>query len=157
MNESTRQVMHSSAPGDWATPQDFFDQVNEAFKFTLDTCATFTNKKCHAYYGDGIDGLAAPWHREGCNWCNPPYGRGIGVWIEKAIMERDRGCASVLLVPARTDTKWFQLAFMNATKLFLVPGRLKFGGSKDAAPFPSAMFYFSPHVKMPCSVEYWRQ
>ncbi len=150
------KTLFSSNTGDWATPQDFFDQVAKRFRFALDAAASPSNAKCPIFYSleNGDDGLTLPWANT--TWLNPPYGRGIGAWIEKAVQEKlKRGIASVLLVPARTDTKWFQLAFRHAAGLWLVPGRLKFGGSKDAAPFPSALFYFCPRVDMPCQVAYW--
>ena len=59
----------------------------------------------------------------------------------------------VCLVPARTDTaRWFD--YCAKGEIRFIRGRLKFGGSKNAAPFPSAMIVFS--AKMLCKgiVEY---
>lgn len=154
-----KDLHFSSATGDWATPQDFFDEVNRQFNFASDVAASEANAKCDLFYdgSEGLDGLVETWGiNGGPAWCNPPYGRGIGVWINKAIVEKLNRHPSVLLVPARTDTKWFRLAFENAAKLWFVPGRLKFGGCKDAAPFPSALFYFTHKIAMPCQVAYWR-
>ena len=44
------QVMFSSANEVWATPQDFFDKLNEEFQFTLDPCATADNHKCARFF-----------------------------------------------------------------------------------------------------------
>lgn len=141
-------ALFSSATGEWSTPQDFFDEVDARFHFALDVCATKENAKCELYYDVGQDGLSRPWFARA--WCNPPYGRGIGAWTAKA-----EGTASVLLVPARTDTKWFVRAFAHAAELFLIAGRLKFGGAENSAPFPSCMFHFNPKYQGACRVSYW--
>ena len=54
-------VMFSSATDKWATPQDFFDKLNDEFHFTLDAAADETNHKCDNYYDENVDGLAQPW------------------------------------------------------------------------------------------------
>ena len=33
------QGLFTSATDEWATPQDFFDALNDEFHFTLDVCA----------------------------------------------------------------------------------------------------------------------
>lgn len=76
------EAMFSSKTDLWATPKDFFDQLDAEFGFTLDACATPENAKCKTYYTPEQDGLAQPW--EGVVWCNPPYGRQIGQWVKKA-------------------------------------------------------------------------
>ena len=42
-----------------------------------------------------------------------------------------------MLVHARTDTRWFHDWVYGKAELRFVKGRLKFGGSKNSAPFPS--------------------
>lgn len=74
--------LHFSSKTDlWATPQEFFDKLNEEFNFTLDVCATLENAKCSRFYTIDDDGLSQSW--TGTVWCNPPYGRQIGKWIQK--------------------------------------------------------------------------
>ena len=75
-------VMFSSQTDLWATPQALFDELNAEFHFTTDVCALPENAKCKHYYTPEIDGLKQEW--TGCCWCNPPYGREIGKWVEKA-------------------------------------------------------------------------
>ena len=131
------QGMFTSKTDQWATPQDFFDKLNEEFGFTLDVCALPENAKCNAYYTPEINGLEQLWH--GTCWCNPPYGRGIGEWIKKA---SEADATVVCLVPARTDTAWWHDYAMKADDIRFIRGRLKFGGSKNSAPFPSAVLVF---------------
>jgi phage N-6-adenine-methyltransferase len=137
---STNNVHFSSATDDWATPQDFFDRQNQAFAFTLDACASEGNAKCAKYFTEQDDGLVQEWG-QGPVWMNPPYGRGIGSWLKKAYEESLKGATVVCLVPARTDTAWWHDYAMRGNVEF-IRGRLKFGGAKNNAPFPSALVVF---------------
>ena len=131
-------VHFSSKTDQWATPQDFFNELDREFDFTLDPCADKDNAKCTKYYTADDDGLSKDWGGERV-FCNPPYGREIGKWIKKA---HDSKALVVMLIPARTDTKaWHEYIFGKAEIRF-VRGRLKFGGSKNSAPFPSAVVIF---------------
>lgn len=131
-------VHFSSKTDQWATPQDFFDELHKEFNFTLDPCADKDNAKCAKYYTSQDDGLTKDWGGERV-FCNPPYGREIGKWIKKA---HDSNTLVVMLIPARTDTKaWHEYIFGKAEVRF-VRGRLKFGNSKNSAPFPSAIVIF---------------
>lgn len=83
-------VMFSSKTDEWATPQEFFDTLNDEFHFTLDVCATEENAKCDKYYTRQNDGLAQNWSGE-VVWCNPPYGREMPNWIKKCAEHADAG------------------------------------------------------------------
>lgn len=133
-------VMFSSKTDLWETPQDFFNQLNREFHFTLDACATAENAKCSNFYSPDQDGLSMPW--EGRVWCNPPYGRKIGRWVEKAYLSAQSGTLVVMLLPARTDTAWFHDYIYRRAEIRFIRGRLKFGGSKNSAPFPSMVCIF---------------
>ena len=137
------KLMFSSETDMWATPQDFFDKLNEEFNFQLDVCATAENAKCEKYYTKEQDGLSMPW--TGTCWCNPPYGRDIGKWVAKAYASSAGGEATVvMLLPSRTDTRWFHDYIYGKAEIRFIKGRLKFGGSKNAAPFPSMVVIYSP-------------
>ena len=133
------EVMFSSRSDEWETPQWLFDQLHTEFCFRLDVCATADNAKCERYYTKAEDGLAQDW--SGVCWMNPPYGREINRWIEKAYESSLGGATVVCLLPSRTDTKWWHEYVMRGEVRFL-RGRLKFGGSKNSAPFPSAVVIF---------------
>lgn len=133
--------MFSSKNPEWETPQDFFDKLNEEFNFNLDVCANTKNHKCAMWFEKDEDGLQKNWDKSRC-WMNPPYGREIGNWVRKA--SEARGGVVVCLLPARTDTKWFHdYIYTNprATIRF-IKGRLKFGNSKNSAPFPSMVVIY---------------
>ncbi len=134
------EVMFSSKTDMWETPQDFFDKLNEEFRFTMDVCATPDNAKCEQFYTKEQDGLNQPWN--GVCWCNPPYGREIGAWVRKAFFASVIGATVVMLLPARTDTLWFHEYIYKKAEIRFIKGRLKFGSSANAAPFPSMVVVF---------------
>lgn len=124
----------------WATPQEFFDEQNALYgPFDLDVCADGSNAKCAIYFDKEKDGLNQPW--VGKCWMNPPYGKEISKWMEKAYKSAGNGTVVVCLVPSRTDTKWWH-DFAMKGQIKFIRGRLKFGGSKNTAPFPSAVVVF---------------
>lgn len=139
----------SSKSNEWETPQEFFNELHREFAFTVDAAASHENAKLPRYWTREENGLERSWKGERV-WCNPPYGREIGLWIEKAAT-----CDAdlvVLLIPARTDTKaWHDFIFDKAEVRFL-RGRLKFtksGGATNPAPFPSAIVVFQTHRSRP--------
>ena len=133
--------LFSSTTDLWATPQAFFDQLNAEFHFTLDPCANDDNHKCAKYYTEQQDGLAQDWGGQ-IVFCNPPYGRAIGAWVKKCYEEsRKPDTLVVMLIPARTDTKYFHNFIYQRSEIRFVKGRVKFDG-KTNAPFPSMIVVF---------------
>lgn len=135
-------VMFLSKTDLWETPQDLFDKLNVEFHFDLDVCALPENAKCTMYYTPDMDGLKQPW--EGTVWCNPPYGRKIGQWVRRAFFAAACGSTVVMLLPARTDTRWFHdyIYGRETVEIRFLKGRLKFGNAKNSAPFPSMVVIF---------------
>ena len=143
MNESSLKVMFSSNSFSWGTPESFFKRLDNEFKFTLDPCATKETAKCVRFFNEEDDGLSQDWGGHSV-FMNPPYGRDIGDWIKKAYEESSKpGTVVVCLIPSRTDTKYWHEYCMKADKISFVRGRLKFGGSNNSAPFPSAVILFT--------------
>lgn len=138
-NPRMNSGLFTSATDEWETPPAFFEEVNREFKFTLDVAANAENAKCPMFFTPSQDGLAQAWR--GVCWMNPPYGRNIGAWMQKAYLESLEGATVVCLIPSRTDTRWFHSFAMKGEVRF-IKGRLRFGGSKDNAPFPSALVVF---------------
>ena len=137
----------SSKKMDWCTPQDFFDKLNEEFGFVLDAAATEKTAKCKLYYTPETDGLSQSWNRGGAVFCNPPYGRSIGKWVQKAYEEAQAGTRIVLLIPARTDTSYFHDYIYGKAEIRFIRGRLRFtdddGNSSESAPFPSMLVIYN--------------
>lgn len=141
-------VHFSSNSDEWYTPDNFFNKYNDIYNFNLDTACTKENAKCVNYYTEQDDGLSKDWI--GSVWCNPPYSK-IANWIKKAYEEHIKhGSTIVMLIPARPDTKAWRDYIVNKATIHFVTGRLKFGGSKNSAPFPSAVIIYSkqsPEIK----------
>lgn len=136
--------MFSSKTDQWETPQDFFDRLNSVFRFQVDVCALPENAKCVEYYTPENDGLAQDW--SGVCWMNPPYGRKISAWVEKAYRSaKENGATVVCLLPARVDTRWWH-NYCAKGEVHFIRGRLKFGGNANGAPFPNAVVVFRPTV-----------
>ena len=133
-------LMFSSKSNECSTPQDFFDELNNIYNFTLDPCANNENHKCDKYYTIEENGLLKSWDNE-IVFMNPPYGREIGKWMKKAYNEKEKAIAIVCLIPSRTDTKYWHEYAMEG-EIYFVKGRLKFENKKNGAPFPSAIIIF---------------
>ena len=138
----SKQPLFSSVRTDWGTPQGFFDALNEEFHFTLDVCASNGNAKVVNYHASEelTSALAKPW--DGVCWCNPPYGRTIGQWMQKAWESSLRGATVVCLIPARTDTTWWHDYVMLAAEIRFIRGRLRFDDGGGTATFPSVVVIF---------------
>ena len=124
------KVHFMSLRSDWTTPEDFYIGLNKEFNFNFDPCPS----------NSSFDGLNIDW--EDRNFCNPPYGRQITAWIKKGYEESFKGKLVVFLIPSRTDTRWWHDYIMKADEIRFIKGRLKFGGSKNPAPFPSCIVVF---------------
>ena len=124
-------VHFSSASDHWATPNDLYSVLNNEFHFNFDPCPLDGD-------GDGLAPLFCQWRGKRV-FCNPPYGRQVGKWIQRG-MEAE---LAVFLLPARTDTKWFHdLILPYAVEIRFLRGRLRFGNAQHAAPFPSIVVIF---------------
>lgn len=157
MDKATKAVMFSSTSSEHETPQDLFDQLDAEFHFTLDPCATTANAKCKKYYTIEDDGLIQSWKGKTV-WVNPPYGRYVSAWIEKAITESQQcGATVAMLLPARSDTRWFHsLVALHASEVRFISGRLRFVGTAAPAPFPSILAILRPEIVGPYSWHTWK-
>jgi len=128
------KVHFSSERPDWETPPDLFNKYKQEFDLDTDVCALPHNTKLPNYFSPETDGLKQDWTGLKC-WMNPPYGREISKWIEKAANSKAK--IVVALLPARTDTKWFHNHIYDNAEIIFLKGRIKFVGAKNSAPFPS--------------------
>ena len=153
MTDAQMQAQFSSKKDDWETPQELFDQLDRMFHFSLDAASSDENAKCEKHFTAEDDGLSKNWGGE-VVWLNPPYGRQIGKWVQKAYEESLKPDTTVVcLLPARTDTKWFH-DYCTKGEITFVRGRLKFINrnlpsyredgkfQKSPAPFPSMIVIF---------------
>lgn len=122
------RVHFSSVTDHWSTPKDVYEALNKEFNFNDDPCPL-----------NGEGGLDREWGTS--TFVNPPYSK-IKEWCKKAHDEWGKGKTVVMLIPSRTDTRYWHDYIMKATEIRFIKGRLKFGNSKNSAPFPSAIVVF---------------
>lgn len=125
------KIIFSSASDQWATPSHVYEALNKEFNFNFDPCPLNA--------APSFDGLAAEWGST--TFVNPPYSK-IAAWCEKAYNEALKGKTVVMLIPSRTDTKYWHEYIMKANEIRFLRGRLKFGNAKNSAPFPSCIVVF---------------
>ena len=133
--------MFTSNSSDYLTPKWLLEHLYEVFTFYLDPCSDQDwrdNPNVDAFIHYTAKGLERPW--TGTVFMNPPYGREIRKWFAKAANCNAK--TVVCLIPARTDTRWFQDHIKEASCIVFIKGRLKFSNAKNSAPFPSAIVVF---------------
>lgn len=138
-----RETLFSSNSMEWETPIEFFKELDKEFHFTLDPCCTSATAKCSKYYTRSENGLAQDWKGETV-FVNPPYGRNLIQWVQKCYIESHKpGTTVVMLIPARTDTRYFhEYIYGKAKEIRFLRGRLKFSGAENGAPFPSMLVVY---------------
>ncbi len=138
----------NSAKQEWTTPQDLFQQVDQDFHFTVDLAADSKNTKCKRYFDAQHDALEQTW--KGIGWLNPPYGskeHRLERWVQKAHTTQQQGTGTVvMLIPARTNTRWWHRYCMVADEIRFVCGRPKFGDAEHGLPQPLALVVFRQHT-----------
>lgn len=117
------------------TPVGFYNQINDEFHFDFDPCPLNPTYE--------VDGLSIDWGKR--VYVNPPYGKAVRSWLEKALRERERGNSDlvVFLLPSYTDVKWFhEIVLPMAKEIRFIKGRLKFGEHNNTAPFANMLVIF---------------
>lgn len=152
------RALFTTGTDDWTTPPALFAALDAEFSFDVDLAASPANALCARYYTAEDSALTAPAWRQPdvtVGFCNPPYSRGLQrQFIARAAAERAAGFTTVLLLPARTDTRAFHEHLYDArhwraragVELRFLPGRLRFGGAAQGAPFPSMLAILREHT-----------
>lgn len=155
MLKKDMDVLFSRKSDEWTTPQWLFENLNVKYNFTLDPASDGTNNKCIKHYTIQDDGLVQSWKDE-VVFINPPYSK-VYDWVKKAHTEAKQNNATVvMLLPARVDSRWFHdfcLDPLLVKSVTFIRGRLKFGNSKNSAPFPSMIVEFGHPNKVPTPPE----
>lgn len=127
------KVMFSSLSDEWRTPQSLFNKLDKEFNFDSDPCP-MTNKLLKK-------GLKKEYGKR--VFINPPYSN-IKNWLEQVdyFINWYPKKIIVMLIPSRTDTRWWHDYVMKAKEIRFIKGRLKFSGYKNSAPFPSCIVIF---------------
>lgn len=134
--------MFTSATDQHNTPKWLVEKIAAFLDgIELDPCTSASNPVgATQFFTEHDDGLGKVWHARTV-YMNPPYGRGIGDWTWNLADQFARGLIdeAIALLPARTDTGWWQT--IAKYSVCLVRGRLKFNDCDQSAPFPSALIY----------------
>ena len=142
---SAKGYMPESKRDDHCTPSVIVDLVRKfgGGRIALDPCSnanSIVNAEIEYRLSRGQDGLRDSWNVDGLVYVNPPYGRGIEAWLKRCSLPSREAIA---LIPARVSEIWFHdWCWGQADAICFVRGRLKFLGSKQSAPFPSALVYY---------------
>jgi len=156
MTSQKNPALFTSTTDQWTTPQNLFDSIQEEYGlFDLDAAADEYNSKAPNFISKENDSLKTPWLHDNV-WLNPPYGRTLLHWAEKCIQEIKHGQPHqiVILIPARTDTRWFNLLASQSSEIHFFKGRIKFGHGLSSAPFPSALIVLKSVDKSPIIVSF---
>lgn len=149
--------LFSSKRPDWGTPLDLYEALDAEFQFQLDAAAWDWNALAPVWFTIFDDALTLDWYWvlteildvPPVAFLNPPYGSVIGNFVAKAAMEAEKGVTTATLLPARTDTAWFQDWVFRAAEIRFIRGRLRFVGATSSAPFPSCVAVFRPGYEGP--------
>jgi len=144
------RILFSRNSDEWSTPNDFFNKLDEEYNFVFDLACSKDNCKTNDGFTIEDDSLKQNWALityetgGGWLWINPPYSK-CKEFVDKAYSEMLIGAKIVMLIPARTDTKWFHNFIYNkeGVEVKFIKGRLKFGDSINSAPFPSMLVIFN--------------
>lgn len=102
----------------------------------LDPAATDKTAKCSLYYTPETDGLSQSWDRGGAVFCNPPYGREIGKWVQKAF-EEARGGIRLFYLSQRGQTRHiFTITFTGKRKSASCAGGYGSRTTTETPPIP---------------------
>jgi len=130
-------VHFMSEKQNWATPPELFEELHREFNFDIDVCAEEWNAKLPRFWTEEDNCLFRSWKGLRC-FMNPPYGREIKLFIEKASTSDAE--LVVALLPARTDTQYFHKFIYGRAEIRFIKGRVAFhteDGPGKSAPFPS--------------------
>lgn len=112
------------------TPPDFMAHIYAAFgEIDLDPCAHRLSSvvaRRRILRSEGGDGLTEDWSGR-LVFVNPPYSAQL-TWLRRAHEQWQVGNVEtvVCLVPARTDSRWFQEILSVAADIYLLKGRVRF-------------------------------
>lgn len=129
-------ISQVSRHDNWSTPSELYNDLDDEFHFNDDPCPLYGSEETN-------DGLTREWGSS--VFMNPPYSRGqMKLWCRKAYQESLKGNLVVGLLRGDTSTAWFHDWVLGKAELRFIRGRIKFGGSKNAPPFPSIIAIWRP-------------
>lgn len=159
--QSKRKREKTNGGDEWRTPKQAFRHLNETFQFIADIaasdrnalCELYCTKECSAfdvnlaeYFSEEIRSSPFPLYI----FMNMPYSRKqVKMWLKKAIVEMRRGLGVVALVPYTGQRFWHELVVQEASKIWMIAGRVPYGDPETGVPqnrtnFVSAIVVYCP-------------
>jgi len=131
---------------DRRTPKALFDELDKEFHFQLDPC-TSTSKPNNLgtpnyFLYPEQDGLKEDWSKYKSVFVNPPF-KDAYKWLKKSKEESEKGCTVVVLLPSKTETKWWHEFALKADEIRFVQRRVTFEGHKDPFIIGIALIIFN--------------
>lgn len=150
--KNRKKITDNFDKNEWGTPQYLFEPLNKIFNFTIDLCATETNKKLDRYYDKEQNSLLQNWDNE-IGFLNPPYGRGlIEPFLKKA--NEARNSIIVALIPAAVSELWWWNTVQGIALAYPVKRRVKFEGAKSSAGFGNVIAVYNTPGDISCPVNH---
>jgi phage N-6-adenine-methyltransferase len=148
----SQEVHFMSERQDWGTPRAFLEwlETDRSWTPNLDAAASIRNAKAPHFFTEDDDSLSKDWF--GDVWLNPPFGNELPKFMKKCAeqIKRKEVRSIMVLIPARTDTKWFhEIVMPHAYLIYLIKGRFNFRVDNAVeganAPFPSMLVLYRKH------------
>jgi len=127
---------------EYETPNEVFEPLQKEFNLQLDVCATKENHKCDLYFTKEQSALYQDWKLN--FWMNPPFGRDLKKWVQKAYEESQKNNVNgVLILPVRSNTLWWHKYIIDTkAEVRFLKGETKFVGHKRGLWLPFAIIIF---------------
>ena len=150
MKHENKANMDGETHTDWQTPPILFDRLNAMHDYAVDAAADITNHLVPVWYGLGSavpDALDPTLDWLSPAFCNPPYGKGLGFWLQKFCTEAQKGCKIVTVLPARIEARWwYRYVACQPTWISFLVGRVPFVHPNHQGPsrpgYPTALVFY---------------
>lgn len=130
---------------EYETPTEIVEPLIEEFNIVLDVCATRENAQCAYFITKYQDAFTKDWSEHGNCWMNPPWGRGMKKWVERAREESRKGIVVVCLLPVRSNTIWWHKNIIDTkAEVRFLKGEIKFNKMERGLWLPCAIVIFRP-------------
>ena len=144
--KSIKHLENIKIHDDYGTPPSLYAQGCQKYEIfpTLDVCATEQNTKCRNFFTEKQDSLMYEWKET--FFMNPPYSK-VDKFMKKAYYQHlKHGIDGLILVFAKTDTKWWHSFVEDKAEIHFIKGRIKFFKdgyeTKNSAPYPSCFLIY---------------
>lgn len=124
-------VIYSKNTDNWRTPTKIYEAFIEKNYIDCFKYEAKENEMLNNYYDKKL-------------FINPPFSKmkEVTKWV---IKQKENGNKIALLIPARTDTKYFHDLIEYNPLIIFIKGRLHYNDSKSA-PFPTILLIFNKYA-----------